>query len=244
MYTLRQDNMDGHIQQAYNFDFRGLTVLECGSHEAGAETRLFRKENDCYYIDAEEAAIAKLKTIRDINVDNVFCFALSDTDGEVEFTVTSHPGNSSMNHLPGHIAELEIALNSTFKKIRVPSKSYKSFLELIGKTIDILILDIEGGETIVLRGMKELPVEKLPKIICIEAGYDWLQRKALLLELGYVIDYYDFNNVVLHHSSFLVSKNEQYVRQMNVANPRFIWFNTVIYKNDNTVPYLPLRLTR
>jgi hypothetical protein len=92
--------------------------------------------------------------------------------------------------------------------------------------------------------MKELPVEKLPKIICIEAGYDWLQRKALLLELGYVIDYYDFNNVVLHHSSFLVSKNEQYVRQMNAANPRFIWFNTVIYKNDHTVPYLPLRLTR
>lgn len=59
---------------------------------------------------------------------------------------------------------------------------------------------------IILKTMFYLPVEKLPKFTCIEAGYDWLERKKLLLQLGYNIDFYHFNNVFLTYNTLNVEK--------------------------------------
>lgn len=73
--------------------------------------------------------------------------------------------------------------------------------------IDILILDIEGHECVVLNTFRELTLEQLPKIICIECGYDWLERKKILIELGYILDFYEFNNCYLSHSTCNITKN-------------------------------------
>lgn len=217
--------------KAYDMVFHNLTVLECGSYENGGETEHFRENNDCYYMDAVESHILSLKTIPGIVKENVFYSALTDYDGTIDFTITSHPGNSSLRYCPEHRQELE-NIGASFQNIKVPCITYKTFQEKINKIIDILILDIEGGELNVLTSWKELSIDKLPKILCIEAGYDWEIRKKLLLDLGYVIDFYSYNNVILHHSSFTVKKNEEYIRQINLTNPKFIYNGKIIFVND------------
>ena len=70
-----------------------------------------------------------------------------------------------------------------------------------------MILDVEGHECTILNTFFDLDVTELPKIICIEAGYDWNERKQILLKLGYVLDFYEFNNCYLSHSTFNCNKN-------------------------------------
>ena len=219
--------------QAYDLDFQGLTVLECGSHEGGDETRNFRQKNNCYYIDAVLEHSNAMKRNPTVKPENVLYCALTDYDGQTTFTLTSHPGNSSVKHSKEHREELETIFHASFHDIVVPCVCYKTLQDhVIKKIIDILILDIEGGELVVLQHMKTMPVFELPKILCIEAGYDWLERKKVLLELGYILDYYDFNNVVLHHSTFQVKKHEEFIRQMNFNNKEFIWQGKTVYVND------------
>jgi hypothetical protein len=114
----------------------------------------------------------------------------------------------------------------------VPATTYKNYIENIIKTnIDILVLDIEGHECAVLNTFYELQKEQLPKIICIEVGYDWMERKKILLDLGYVLDFYEFNNCYLSHSN--VEKNVESIQVFNNNNKKFIWHNTLIYENEN-----------
>lgn len=218
--------------KAYDMPFHDLTVFECGSYENGGETEQLRSQNDCYYMDAIKEHIDVLKRNSSIKEGHVFYSALGDHDGEVVFTKTSHPGNSSLRYCPEHIEELK-NMGASFQTIVVPCISYKTLQEkIIKKVIDILVLDIEGGEVPVLNSWKELPSSELPKILCIEAGYDWSVRKQLLLDLGYVIDFYSYNNIVLHHSSFIVKKNEEYIRNMNLGNRQFIYNDKLIFVND------------
>ena len=61
--------------------------------------------------------------------------------------------------------------------------------------VDVVHLLYEQSEKKI--PMKELDISELPKFIAIEAGYDWEERKKLLFELGYNIDFYQFNNKVI-----------------------------------------------
>jgi FkbM family methyltransferase len=224
---------DAILQTTYLISFEGKTVLECGSHQEGGETRLFREKNECYYIEALKQDLDVLRTQPNIKVENTFNYALTNYDGITSFTVTDLAGNSSIQHLEGHIEELEQKNFSYATKITVPCISYKTFIrDIIKKPIDIFILDIEGGECAVLENMKELRVDELPKIIAIEAGYDWPKRKELLKQLGYTIDYYCFNNVVLSHPHFNIPKNMDQIRYINQQFPNFIWCGKLIFEND------------
>lgn len=224
---------DTILQLTYPILFEGKTVLECGSHQEGNETHMLREKNDCYYIEALKQDLDILKTQPNIKVENTFNYALTNYDGYTSFTVTDLPGNSSIQHLEGHIEELQQKNFSYDTKITVPCISYKTFIrDIIKKSIDILILDIEGGECAVLENMKELCVGELPKIFVIEAGYDWLKRKELLKDLGYTIDYYCFNNVVLSHPHFNIPKNMELIRHINQQFPNFIYCGKLIFEND------------
>lgn len=226
--------MDRQLIEAYDMPFENLTILECGSYSSGEETKRFRANNTCYYMDALEQHIREFKqTEKDVQPERVFHSALSDSDGMVEFTVAEGlTGNSSLEHSPEHIENLK-ANNVALRTITVPCISYETLQrDIIKSVIDVLILDIEGGEVNVLRSWKQLPHNRLPKILCIEAGYNWPVRKKLLLELGYVIDFYSFNNVVLHHSSFDVKLNHTFIRNVNLQNPKFVYNGVLIFEND------------
>jgi FkbM family methyltransferase len=221
-----------HLLSIYNYEFKNLNILECGSHSEGFETKDFRDQNNCYYIEANPADYNNMVSQPYIKAENVFNFALSDSCGNISFTVTSHPGNSSIQYSEQHYNEL-INYGASFHNITVPCYTYHHFIDnIINCTIDILVLDIEGHEYSVLKSMSSLPSNKLPKIINIEAGYDWLDRKKVLLEMGYNIDFYIFNNVFLTHSTFNVSKNIEVIRNINRQYPNFIWNGTLIFEND------------
>jgi FkbM family methyltransferase len=217
---------------AYNYEFKNLNILECGSHSEGTETKDFRANNNCYYIEANPADYFNMINQPNIKRENVFNFALSDNCGEVSFTVTSHPGNSSVKYSPEHYKEL-LNYGASFNNITVPCYTYQHFIDsIINKPIDVLVLDIEGHEVPVLKSMFSLPVEKLPKFINIEAGYDWPERKKLLLGLGYTIDFYLFNNIYLTHNTLNVSKNIEVIRNINRQYPNFVWQGILIFEND------------
>lgn len=221
-----------YLTSAYNYDFSNLNILECGSHTNGAETESFRKNNNCYYIEANPLDYGVMINQPGVNRNNTFNLALFNNNGKVSFTLSTHPGNSSISHSEQHRHELE-SYNANFYNITVDCITYPHFIRNVIKTpIDVLVLDIEGGECEVLKTMMDLDVSELPKFIVIEAGYDWLERKKLLIKLGYVIDFYQFNNVYLTHSTFNVDKNSSVMYNINIQNREFIWHGNVIFVND------------
>jgi len=215
------------LQLTYNINFNNLNILECGASEA-QETKDFCNTNNCYYIEALYSDYKKLKQLN----YNVYFYALSNSNDILSFYITSHPGNSSLSHSELHKQEL-IGYNSTITKVNVPGITYKNFIENVIKTnIDILILDVEGHECAILNTFFELDISQLPKIICIECGYDWIERKKILLKLGYNLDFYEFNNCYLSHSTYNCNKNIPQMNAFNQFNKKFIWQNNIIYENE------------
>lgn len=223
-----------YMRNAYDYSkkWRNVVLLECGSHQMGEETREFREENECYYIEANPTDYEVMRKQPSVPDGRVFNYALSDHCGNVSFTVSSWPGNSSVSHSDEHKKELE-DYGATLKTIEVPCITYAHFInEIIRKPVDFLVLDIEGYECTVLESMLTLSIEKLPLFICIEAGYNWLERKVLLEKLGYTIDFYMGNNVIVSRSSNHVVKRINHIREFNQQNPRFVWRDLVLYEND------------
>ena len=206
------------ITNSYYLNFNNLNILECGSSDLGLDTKNFRHNNNCYYIEPLlESFNYFIKNAENIKIENVYNFAISDVCGNHDFHVSSHGGNSSLCHSDDHINELINVHNSTFKTTQVVSVTYKFFIEnIIYKNIDILILDVEGAEIRILQSFKFLTINQIPKIICIECGYDWNERKKLLLELGYSLDFYSGNNC--YASIGQIDKNLDVIKFIKVKN--------------------------
>lgn len=221
-----------YLVHAYTYDFSNRNILECGSHSSGSETESFRKNNNCFYIEANPTDYNNMLNQHDVTQKNVHNVALYNHNGRIRFTVTSHPGNSSVLHCDSHKKELQ-GYQSTFIDIDVECITYPHFIRnVIQRPIDVLVLDIEGVECDVLQTMKELTTTELPKFIVIEAGYNWPSRKTLLTELGYTVDFYQYNNAYLTHSTLNVIKNTPFINKTNNENRQFVWGNQVIYVND------------
>ena len=218
------------LQKTYDIDYNNLNILECGTgHGPVLETSEFIKNNNCYYI---EENYNDYKIIYDLKY-NVYHYALSNTNDPITFTITSHSGNSSICHSEIHKQELLTYYNSTFTDVVVPGITYKNFIQNVIKTnIDILILDVEGHESIILNTFFDLDISELPKIICIEVGYDWNERKQILLKLGYNLDFYEYNNCYLSHSTYKCNKNIPNINYFNQNNKKFVWNNHLVYENS------------
>jgi len=215
------------LQKTYNIDFNNLNILECGTGTV-LETKILNNTNNCYYIEANYEDYKKLYDLK----YNVYNYALTNINENICFTITSHDGNSSVCHSELHKQEL-LNYNATFVDVNVPGITYKNFIQNVIKTnIDILILDVEGHECTILNTFYDLDIIELPKIICIEAGYDWIERKKILLKLGYILDFYEFNNCYLSHSTYKCNKNISEMNNFNQNNKKFIWRDNLIFENE------------
>jgi len=119
--------------------------------------------------------------------------ALSDRGGLSLFRHVHHPnlgehfGNGSITHAPDHLADLK-ARGCTVEEIEVLTITWRDFTDKEGiDQVDLLVLDVEGHEMQVLKGMKGGRV--WPLVMCIEYGHIGLGRlRSEMSSLGYEYD--------------------------------------------------------
>jgi FkbM family methyltransferase len=208
-----------------SFDWKGLYILECGAHQQGEETSNLSSTNVCWYIEPnpdDYKILSNLKT-------NTLNVALTNKNSQVKFTLSSHPGNSSCEHSNQHLTELK-KYNTSFKEIEVEGMTYDSLLKKLNLTFDVVVLDVEGHEKAILETWKYLNKKSLPKILCIECGYDWNERLSILQQLNYKIDCYYFNNCFLSQQD--IAANSNTTKIYNSEWKQFIWNDKVVYTNE------------
>jgi FkbM family methyltransferase len=178
--------------------FDGVTECSCKFFE---ETLHWRGIN----IEPSPPIFRQLEINRPKSVNlNV---ALSDKRGTALFSHVIHPnlgasfGNGSLCHTQEH-RRLLIEGGCTFQEYEVRTITWTELVKNFKiKTVDLLVLDVEGTELDVIRGMDRRAV--LPKILCVEHGHanhpDEL--KLPLERLGYKYDFSSFVN------SFFVREN-------------------------------------
>ncbi|MCF6303463.1 MAG: FkbM family methyltransferase, partial [Devosiaceae bacterium] len=169
--------------------------IECGAYDGRIDSScLFFKETLGWKganIEASRYLYRSLVVNRP-GETNVFC-ALSDKAGTAVFRNAIHPelgrrfGNGSLNHTKEHIKELEDR-NCEFEEYEVPTIPFRDLIEQYDiKQVDLFVLDVEGHELAVLKGMKGSSV--LPSIICAEHGQLGVEAlRGPMEELGYVYD--------------------------------------------------------
>ena len=215
------------LKKTYNIVWKNKTFLECGAASSGEETHEFIKENDCYYLEPVKEYFSILSTIKDNN--KIFNMGLSDTSSDaVDFIKTSHYGNGSINHGKDHIEELK-KYNTQFENVKIKTTTYIDFLMIINKYIDVLVLDIEGHETNVLKTFLNIDNKIKPKIIVIECGYDWKDRLNLLKNIGYDLDFCYFNNAYLSLNNEPIEKNIENINIIKKEWSSWSWNGKVIY---------------
>jgi FkbM family methyltransferase len=220
-------NVSDFLQYCYDENFENKCILECGAHQDGRETMNILS-NDKYYIECNPEDYNVLKN----KVKNAYNFALHDYNGIVPFTVTSWPGNSSINHGEKHIKELK-SYGASFNTINIECITYKYFIEeIIKKHINVLVLDVGGNELTILKSFKLLREEQLPEFLVIECGYDWEERKKVLDELNYQIDFYQYNNCYLTQKCYNIKKNMVNIDKTNNNNKIFVWNGYTIYSQN------------
>jgi FkbM family methyltransferase len=213
------------LTSVYKINWTALNILECGANRNGDETSFFEPVNNCWYIEANYDDYEFLKK----NRKNTLNYALSDKDGKINFTISSHLGNSSCEYLDEHLLELK-KLNSSFIQTEVNSVCYQSLLKNLNLIFDVVVLDIEGHEKTVLKSFLNIEKNLLPKILVIECGYDWSERLDLLNQIGYKIDCYYFNNFYL--SLDKIETDENNIKIFNNEWKNFIWNDKIIYLNN------------
>lgn len=219
------------LKKTYNIIWENKTFLECGADSYGEETHEFIEKNDCYYLEPVKEYFSILSTIKDNN--KIFNMGLSDiSSDDVNFAKTSHYGNGSINHSNDHIEELK-KYNTQFENIKIKTITYIDFLIMIDKYVDVLVLDIEGHETNVLKTFLNVDNKIKPKIIVIECGYDWKDRLKLLKNIGYNLDFYYYNNAYLSLNNEQIEKNIENINIIKKEWPSWSWNDKVIYNQQN-----------
>lgn len=210
------------IENLYNEKIKNYNILEVGASDPeGIVTSEFINDNNVWFMEPVEPTFNRLIS----SYPQALNLALSDYDGTVNFTITSHGGNSSIDHCEIHKKELE-SYNSTFENVEVKCISYSSLLKKLNLIFDILVLDIEGHEVAVLKSIQTLDEKNHPKIVVIECGYDWKERLKILKQMGYCIDVYWENNCVLSKN---IKTNPEMIEICNKIYNKFEWFGQVIY---------------
>jgi len=174
-----------------DYEYKGV-FLDVGAFEPIRISNSYHFEQngwDCYLFEANTDGIPLLKKYR----KNVFNYAIYDTDiDSIEFNVVESNGwtaGFSAVELSEEISKVFVCNDKKIKKIIVPQKTLNTILQTelthIDK-IDILKIDIEGGELKCLYGIDLLKYK--PQVILLENIANDILIKDYLLSFGYILD--------------------------------------------------------
>jgi len=174
-----------------NYNYKGI-MLDVGAFEPIRISNSYHFEKngwDVYLFEANTNGIPLLQQFR----KNVFNYAIYDENKEsVEFNIVESNGwtaGFSAIELSDEISNIFKCNNKIITKIQVPQKTLCSILEteLSNITnIDILKIDIEGGELKCLHGLNLIKYK--PKVILLENITNDIRIKDYLYQFGYILD--------------------------------------------------------
>lgn len=155
----------------------GMTVVDIGAH-IGYFTRLFSKlvgrggrvlafEADPFIFELLKKNVQRLKNI------DARQFAVSDKNDNIGFYHSEEKSGC------GSTVE-ELPLQFKKRKITVPSRELDSVLEGAGvKHVDLIKMDIEGGEPAAFRGMQRTLKKNRDIILVTEFAPEWIRAGGM-----------------------------------------------------------------
>lgn len=178
-----------------DYNYKGV-FLDIGAYEPIniSNSYHFEMNNwDVYCFEANTLLIPELKSKR----KNVFNYAIyNENKDAVEFNVVQGPwgggslmaGISAIDLDPDYMNRFGSEIRGMFK-INVPQKTLNTILEQEipeVKEIDVMSIDVEGGELNVLKGIDLLKYR--PKIMVIENVFNKADIQDYLKNYNYVLD--------------------------------------------------------
>jgi FkbM family methyltransferase len=187
--------VDKVLYDTYFTDVRGGVCIEAGAYDGELESccKVFEEFLGWTGVNVEASPHNfKLLQARRPNAINVNA-ALSDVNGTATFNHAVHPvhgadfGNGSLGHTAEHMEDL-LGQGCTFETYEVETMRYDTLLDRHGiEVVDLFVLDVEGHELSVLRGMEG--TQRWPRVFCIEHGHIGADNLRGILEpVGYVFD--------------------------------------------------------
>lgn len=178
-------------------------VIECGAFDGVTESscKFFEETLGWTAVNVEphppsfRRLVESRPNSRNLNV------ALSAGPGRATFTGIVHPHygelctNGSLSHTTAHREWLD-AIGCTYREYEVETVTYRDLVATLAlPSVELLVLDVEGHELDVLRGVAGTPRKLLPKVLCIEHGHLGEEAMRASVEpLGYVFDATSFVN--------------------------------------------------
>jgi len=187
--------VDKVLYDTYFTDVRGGVCIEAGAYDGELESccKVFEEFMGWTGVNVEASPHNfRLLEARRPNAINVNA-ALSHVDGTATFNHAVHAehgadfGNGSLGNTAEHMADL-LGQGCTFETYEVETLRYDTLLDRHGiAEVDLFVLDVEGHELSVLRGMEG--TERWPRVFCIEHGHIGADKlRQLLGPVGYVFD--------------------------------------------------------
>ena len=137
------------------FKLNPTGILHVGAHKC-EELNVYTKYVDAkniYWIEANPNLVNQLKN----SVQNIINEIVSDSDGQhIKFKITNNTLSSSILDLEYHkIVHPNVVVSDI---IEGKSKTLKTIINenSIPKTLNLLVLDLQGVELLALKGLKEL----------------------------------------------------------------------------------------
>ena len=238
-----EQGAESHYFEQLNFDTWYMEATETSFKKL-----TFNKSNPVLYTTPYNGAY----TLQHNCAEKCIQGALSTKVGEQTFYQKPYyPGYNSITKEEKHDYEsrmmsLPLKANESVTQERMKQKDEEVLVKtydynyvissIIKKKVNIFILDIEGYEVELLKSMRDSVEEsKLPEIIAIECGWTWKERKKLLKEMNYNLDFYCRNNAILSLNSKKIEKENESIKKINLKNPKFSFYTErlgLIYENE------------
>jgi FkbM family methyltransferase len=189
-------------------NIRGVCI-ECGANDGISKSNCKFFEDTlgwkCYNIEPSPECFELLDKNRPKSINSRV--ALSSKEGEIDFAMIRHNHKDGLNgvldHADKNIRSRKGLENCDFDIIKVPTITYKKFVEDNNiKFVDLFSLDVEGHELEVFKGMENCNV--LPSIFYVEDnGDDFELYREILGKMGYVYDVSYFCNYIFIRKDML-----------------------------------------
>lgn len=223
--------MEKNLNVIYNYfpDKTDGVVVECGTSFGNMEPSVQLEKSGWSFIGFEPDPRYFPHLVKNRPNALNLPLALSNANELVEFEMSAWVGNSSLSHSKDHTKELlgyqsRFEDGSAFKKVWVSTITWDTFIiKQKIKSVDFMILDVEGSELNVLEGMKISDVH--PDVLCIEFAYSDHNNSIIneetkenfsgfkilkddLESMGYEFDYLNDNNLMFSKKTFWENKEK------------------------------------